>query len=142
MRKKPDCDEMELNSTVSTKPIPAKPPRLRAKPAKRNVSDHEDDPSISNPSKRPRINSTEIPVVAEPASVTKELDESQSRSSPSKGTSENKSAKPQVGKGWKGYALVDVEELNAGSKVDAIDAKVSSQESNGRFKLRKSKRSR
>lgn len=57
------------------------------------------------------------------------------------GTSENKSARP-VGKGWKGYALVDVEELNAGSKVDAIDAKVSSQESNGRFKLRKSKRNR
>lgn len=83
MRKKPDL--MERNQTVTMKSIPAKKPRLRAKPAKRNLSDDEDDSSIIKASKKPRVNSTEIPVDAEPASVTKESDESQSQSSPSKG---------------------------------------------------------
>ncbi|KAH9810955.1 hypothetical protein DFH28DRAFT_983305 [Melampsora americana] len=54
-----------------------------------------------------------------------------------KSTSERQSARPPVGRGWKGYALVDVEEMKPGPKL-AVE--VSSQESNGRSKLRKSKR--
>ncbi|KAH9815106.1 hypothetical protein DFH28DRAFT_928221 [Melampsora americana] len=111
--------------------VPAKP-RVRAKPAKRKGSNLPGDCAPKIETKGRTVVSTGSPVVA--AVVTGKIDESESTSGAVKGASANKSARKELGKGWKGYALVDVEELNAGSGSKS-DAKVSSQESNGHFKI-------
>ncbi|KAH9809045.1 hypothetical protein DFH28DRAFT_1191739 [Melampsora americana] len=109
--------------------------RVRPKPAKRKVSNLQSDDPPSPKIKRRRVNSTGPPVVA----VVSEMADYESTSGPAKGTSANKFAGKDLGKGWKGYALVDVEQLNGGSRSN-LEAKVSSQESNGQFKIHKSKR--
>ncbi|EGG10998.1 uncharacterized protein MELLADRAFT_92422 [Melampsora larici-populina 98AG31] len=102
--------------------VPAKP-KVKSKRKVCNLT--QDEVPQSRPSKKPRVD-MKNPVVTEAAPTEAH--------SPPKA---KKPARPQKPKGWKGYALVDVEELNAGSHL-GVD--VSSQESNGRFKLWKSKR--
>ncbi|EGG11649.1 uncharacterized protein MELLADRAFT_90988 [Melampsora larici-populina 98AG31] len=125
---KKDDDEGQLTG----KGQEVKPPerRVRAKPYKRKLNDNKDEepPPTNMQSKKLRVNLHPAANVAETAADTHEVAETKPTSSPSKGQG------PKKLKGWKGYALIDVED------DDKEEVKGSSQENgHGNGKLRKSK---
>ncbi|KAH9824227.1 hypothetical protein DFH28DRAFT_921715 [Melampsora americana] len=102
--------------------------KVRAQTYKRKVSISEQhDPQ----SKKRRLHSQTAADVAVPPAATHGVAE----------TNSEKLARPQKRRGWKGYALVDVEDADVGHKEEV---KGSSQETggnaHGHVKLRKSKR--